>query len=203
MEKSCKRCGEVFGCRACVYDKRVYCSRTCQARETKEEAIARFWSNVNKTKGCWEWKRKCKVGVYPAFSATSLGIKTNEKVHRVQFLMTHGFMPQRPSVVMHKCDNTICVRPDHLVLGTDRENIKDMDSKGRRRAAKGNKIGSSKLTSADVISIRKYRGGGETLKAIGRRYGVSHNAISAICTGKTWSWLKPVEAEYGIKVVII
>ena len=84
-------------------------------------------------------------------------------------------------VVMHTCDNPPCVNPDHLALGTRRNNVDDMTAKGRQ--GRGETQGFSKLTEADVIDIRA-----STKKQahLAKKYGVVHQCISSIKTYRTW-----------------
>lgn len=90
-------------------------------------------------------------------------------------------------VVLHKCDNPSCINPEHLQLGTRRENIHDMIAKGRQRKASGESSGKAKLTQADAHVIRhKYSLGKVTSRQLGAEYGVSHSNILAIVTNKTW-----------------
>lgn len=84
--------------------------------------------------------------------------------------------------VLHRCDVPNCVRPDHLFLGSNEDNMKDMWSKGRHRWG-------TKLTAQQVEAIRKDIGGGEfgILVKTAKKFGVSPQAISKIKNGHSWS----------------
>ena len=88
----------------------------------------RFWSKVD-TKGsneCWEWqaaKHRQGYGIFKFDNKIQLA-------HRISWLLANTEIPQG-MVVMHKCDNPSCVNPDHLCLGTQKDNIRDMRTKGR------------------------------------------------------------------------
>lgn len=104
----------------------------------------RFWLNVEKSAGCWEW-----IG---AKRSTGYGqiVKDhrNYLAHRVAWELTNGPIPDG-MFVCHHCDNRTCVRPDHLFLGTTTDNMRDMVAKGRHfsrtkpeRYARGERSGS-------------------------------------------------------------
>jgi hypothetical protein len=91
---------------------------------------ARFWPKVDASGGkdaCWPWLA----------STTSWGYgqiwvgETNLGAHRVAWSLAHGCSVPAGGHVLHHCDNPPCVNPAHLFLGTDVDNIRDRDSKGR------------------------------------------------------------------------
>jgi hypothetical protein len=86
----------------------------------------RFWSFVAKGDGCWEWTGYRGEQGYGVFS---LGGK-NHRAHR--FSYAHNVGPVRSGqMVCHRCDNPSCVRPDHLFLGSGKDNAADCIAKGR------------------------------------------------------------------------
>lgn len=87
----------------------------------------RFWSRVRKTEGCWEWQgcRHHRSG-YGHIRVAERLLQT----HRLAFEIAFGPIPDGV-YVCHKCDVPFCVRPDHLFLGTQTENMADMVAKGR------------------------------------------------------------------------
>jgi len=96
----------------------------------------RFWNKVNKTSpaGCWIWTASRGSAGYGQFLLKERPIGA----HRVAWELTKGLIPLG-LYVCHKCDNKLCVNPQHLFLGTQADNIADMVSKGRQ--AKGDNHG--------------------------------------------------------------
>lgn len=90
-------------------------------------------------------------------------------------------------ILRHTCDTPACVRPDHLIPGTQAENSQDMKSRGRQ--ARGERHSQVKLTEATVRNVRKMIGYGFQQKAIAKMVGVDRSTISDIKSGKSWGWL--------------
>jgi hypothetical protein len=118
----------------------------------------RFWKHVDKTDECWTWKLKLNRDGYGSITVAGKNILA----HRYS-VMLDGRDPIG-KVVMHKCDNPACVRPDHLEVATQQDNIKDMHVKGRYRHVQ------SSLTEAQVREIRNASG---SVNEIGKLYGIS------------------------------
>lgn len=91
-------------------------------RSTHQEL---FWSHVNKTEGCWEW-----TGAKHPTGYGNTSLHPSHKAHRWSYEDAYGPIQYGLSV-LHHCDNPACVRPEHLFLGTQRDNIEDMIQKGR------------------------------------------------------------------------
>lgn len=121
----------------------------------------------------------------------SIGRKVNGKhkkfgAHRLAYAEVHGPIPEG-MCVCHKCDNRICVNVDHLFLGTNADNTRDRDAKGRGVNPKGSAHGMSKLTEQDIPRIRDMIACGCSNVDIGKWFGVSCSTISHIKTGKKWT----------------
>lgn len=88
---------------------------------------ARFWAKVDRGDDCWEW-----TGIKDPNGYGRCGMFGETLAHRVAWKLTREAIPGG-LFVLHRCDNPPCCNPDHLFLGTQADNIADMDHKGRRR----------------------------------------------------------------------
>jgi hypothetical protein len=116
-----------------------------------------------------------------------------EYTHRVAWSLTNGPIPPGKHV-MHSCDTTNCVNPEHLSLGTDADNKRDMMQK--RRHAHGTRSPSAKLSEDDVRNIRfLHRQKGYTLTELCKMYPIKAPAMSFLLHGKTWRFTEPSMSE--------
>lgn len=146
--------------------------------------MKRFWEKVKKTKTCWIWQKHKDKDGYGIFWFEG----KNVKAHRFIFKLTYNIDPKK-FLVCHYCDNTSCVNPDHLFLGTPRINSEDMRLKNR--SAKGEKIGISKLKKSQVKEIiNKYIPYKYSSVKLATEYNVSHPTILRIIHGDTWAWTR-------------
>jgi hypothetical protein len=98
-----------------------------------KDALDRFISKVKKKpSGCWEWQGTMKKNGYGIFQdRTREGSGKQLQAHRFSFEIFHGEIPPG-LLVCHHCDNPKCVNPEHLFLGTHKDNTQDMIRKGRQ-----------------------------------------------------------------------
>ena len=138
----------------------------------------RFWAKVNKDtdSDCWEWTAAlCDKG-YGRF-----GIKRKVvSAHRLSVILD-GRDPTG-LFVCHHCDNTKCVRPDHLFLGTQQDNMRDMLSKKRNRTAP-NRPMQRRLIDVQIHEIRNSK---MSQRELSRQYNVSQNTIFDIIHRHTY-----------------
>jgi hypothetical protein len=135
-----------------------------------------FESNFEKSGGCWEWKGVLNRGGYGKIGA-------NSTAHRRSYEKYKGKIP-KGLFVCHTCDNRKCVNPEHLFLGTAKDNMSDMTQKARR--ARGSKTGTSILNEQMVLEIRKMRISGKEYDEICKKYSVCWGTIAKICKNKIW-----------------
>jgi predicted XRE-type DNA-binding protein len=135
----------------------------------------RFMEKINKIEnGCWLWTAHCMKNGYGLFRTPT----RNELAHRVAYRLFNGVLDKRD--VMHSCDNPACVNPEHLSLGTRKENMQDAKRKLRMRF--GETHGRAKLTNAQVAWVKATGG---VQQKIADFLGVSQGYISAIRSGNT------------------
>jgi hypothetical protein len=178
LSKTCPTCGDVFLVPpGDTY--RHYCSVACY-----RNVESRFWERVNKTDGCWEWQGYLTHG-YGTFRYEG----RHQGAHRVSYAMAYGNPGSLQ--VLHHCDNRRCVRPDHLFLGTNTDNVADKMAKNRQargqRVPVGEKHPQHKLSQEQVNEIRRrYAMGGITYKQLSEEFGVCLAQIGHIITGYSW-----------------
>lgn len=138
---------------------------------------------VDPDRGCWHRPdgKCCNSWGYWEISFNG----STERAHRVAYQIAIGPIPDG-LLVCHHCDNPSCINPDHLFLGTTKDNAIDRARKGRSGAngKPGQTNSMAKLKDTEVEEIRALRGTGLTHRAIAEKYGVSRSNIGMILSGK-------------------
>jgi hypothetical protein len=155
--------------------------------------INRFWSKVAITANsekCWNWIGSKRRRGYGQFHVSISPNKERNLVStRVSYLLHYKIDPLE-KIVLHKCDNPSCVNPNHLSLGTNKDNTKDMMNKNRgtKQFENGEKHSQSKLTEIQVLEIRElYPKSNLTQKEFAKNYNVDASLISIIVNRKRWT----------------
>ena len=114
----------------------------------------------------------------------------SHKAHRIAWRLWRGEIPDG-MVVMHTCDNPPCVDIHHLRVGTQADNMRDRDAKGRHVSVKGESVNNAKLTEADVREIRRlYATGNYHQIDIAEIFLITQAAINHIVNRKNWRHVK-------------
>ena len=130
----------------------------------------RFWRAVDTTGECWLWTRCLWPNGYGLITVNGRAVGT----HRVSYELTHGPIP-KGMFVCHTCDTRNCVRPEHLFLGTNRDNVRDMWSKGRGRGLDPHNGKLSIDQRKEAVALFR---SGHTKTFVGEQFGVSRQAIN-------------------------
>ena len=143
-----------------------------------------FWAKVDKSDGCWEWRgghlfRRPGVPSYGSLNWRGV----NTPAHRVAWMLTNGPIPAG-LWCLHHCDNQGCVRPDHLYLGTHKDNTRDAVM--RKRMWSRERAWNTTLREVDIRAIRALAEAGFATEHIGSLFHVSGRAIRYIVSGEHW-----------------
>jgi hypothetical protein len=145
--------------------------------ELTDADVNRFWDKVAKGDGCWLWTAATNRQGYGVIKKQGIMYQAT----RWMYFIAYGIDPERLSVC-HKCDTPGCVNPDHLWLGTRKDNNRDCDKKSRRPV--GENHSNAKLTEKEVREIFKSR---EVYRILALQHGVSISTIFNIKKGLVWN----------------
>lgn len=142
--------------------------------------LERFWNKVDKDGDCWEWT---------AYKHKDRGMfRVGNRMYnapRVSYTIANGNFSSN-LYVLHTCDNPSCVNPEHLFIGTQDDNMKDMVSKGRQHFHRGIENGRCKTDLETVIEIKKLLKLGKSAANI-RDLGYPYRLAAKIKSGENWS----------------
>lgn len=146
----------------------------------------RFWARAcpEPNTGCWLWTGSTQNGGYGAtFQNGRL-----RRAPRVAYALAHGPVPAG-MFVCHHCDTPACINPDHLFLGSPKDNTADMYAKGRATSRPGESSPVALLTDAQVIALRQAAALGERTHSLATRFGIARRTVSGILKGDRWTHL--------------
>ena len=151
----------------------------------KRNTIEKFWNKVQigKENDCWPWKGKPNVHGYGRFGLN----RKMYMAHKLSFILMGGKFTKHKNYGCHKCNNPICVNPNHVKAGTHEENMRD---KSFTICQKGENAVCVKLTERQVRKIRKLLSSGMFARVIAKRYKVHEQTIYFIKHKRNWGWLK-------------
>jgi len=175
-----------------------------------------FWERVDRSgDGCWEWlgATNNQRGGYGHVRYQGRSMRA----HRLAFELAYGFAPGT-EMVLHRCDNPPCCRPEHLFLGTHVDNMRDMRQKGRsavgdrnglrvhpesrhfgdrnglrkhpEKVLRGERNSKAKLSEDQVRMIRKRFLAGESSSKIASELPISPRSVRRIASGERWAHVK-------------
>lgn len=188
----CSQCGKQFRCQPHRYANghKKYCSMACRDKARQERAVenttARFWGSVNRTADCWEWTGATLKGL-PVFSLPlGPGRTTVRSARRVSYQLRYGrdaLTPGQPILVV--CDNPLCIRPEHLIVGTHAAKAARTARAGR--TTRGERSASAKLTTDMVVEIRtRYAAGKISQAKLAKEFGLAQATVSELLRRETW-----------------
>jgi HNH endonuclease len=179
--KICHSCENPFKSKPFRAERARFCSRQCRSSVSLSQMLKMIGYDLSPS-GCWFLR--CFITKYGYGRVGHEG--KYRQAHRASWEVHRGPIPDGMDV-LHECDVRPCINPDHLFLGTDIDNIADMDAKGRRYVLRGEENGYSVLTEAQVVEIRsrpRYHGSGTEMAV---EFGVSPSLISLVRLGKVWT----------------
>jgi len=149
--------------------------------------IKRFYKHYNQGEdhACWNWKGYLRNG-YGEFKIQRITYPAS----RIAWLINNGSLPN-DKLVLHKCDNTQCVNPFHLWIGTHKDNMRDKKLKGRARVNVGINHPLAKLNDGYVIDIRYlYKTKRYSQNELAKMYDISRSGIE-MALNHNWKHIEP------------
>lgn len=154
--------------------------------------------------GCWLWERSTD-----RYGYACVGLRKYQHIraHRLAYEAYVGAIPNG-MMVCHKCDVRCCVNPDHLFLGSHKENMSDMTSKRRQACgprhpqntrpldmARGSRVNTSKLTEPKVQLAMLLKSLGSSSKHVSEWLGVAQTSIQRVWSGQNWNHFTKLRSE--------
>lgn len=130
---------------------------------------------------CWEWIGSTSPKGYPVFSISGKTLQ----VHRAVWEHANGIIP-KGLCACHRCDNPLCINPNHIFIGTRADNNFDRDSKGRHVALRGESHGMHRLTEEQIKEIRLLASQGIPHTHLERKFDLSGGHVGQIVHRKIW-----------------
>jgi HNH endonuclease len=187
---------------------------TLSSRQRHEGAVntpaARFWSKVERRRGCWVWKARIDRGGYGIFSVSR---STLVRAHRYAWELLRGELPSA-TCLLHRCKERRCVNPAHLYMGSAHDshaphpqvsaspspsqapspsNIERRPSgdahwthRQPSRVRRGEQSNLSKLRASDVLRIRALHARGASAAELADRFHVVRETVANILGNRTW-----------------
>lgn len=206
IAKVCPSCNQPFQALASEVKRGygTFCSRDCRYVSQRGGSFEEnFWPKVNKDGPipahrpelgqCWVWTASTTGRIGSEYGWLKRPGGHGVRAHRASWEIHFGPVPDGV-FVLHSCDNRLCVRPGHLFLGSQVDNMRDMAAKGRQifqvhpeQGPHGERARTAKLTERDVLEIRhSCVVGGRTYSELAQRFQVTNSTIGQIVRRHTW-----------------
>lgn len=153
--------------------------------------VQRFWDKADRSGKCWiwqGWKDKGGYGMYPWDGAII-------RAHRLAFELTYGSIP-KGLLILHECDNSLCINPAHLRAGTAAENNQDTLSRERRtyENVRGERNGRARITNEQARHICDlYATGNHTQIELAHMFNIDQTSISRVVRMGRWYFTEQSE----------
>lgn len=132
---------------------------------------------TNAVTGCWEWAAGRHTAGYGKITLNHETVL----VHRIMYAAAHPEDDIVDKAICHHCDNPPCCNPEHLYAGTDKDNMRDLFSRGTKS--------SLHLNVEKVVAVRRRLADGVRVVDVAREYGVPYAVIHAVKQRRTWRWV--------------
>ena len=134
-----------------------------------------FSRTIETEDGCLIWQGAVNSDGYARVAWKGSG---NGKLHRIVYELTTG-EDIEGKVIRHKCDNPLCINPEHLTIGSHTDNMRDRDERERH--------GKAKLTHEEVREIRRLDESGQYRRVqIARMFNIDPRTVSSLCNYHHW-----------------
>ena len=143
-----------------------------------------FWSFVEKTSTCWLWRGGRDHDGYGIFHPS-----VSETVRAHRWALAQHLGRDITGFVLHSCDTPPCVNHAHLREGSPKDNMSDMQTRGRSNYQRGIATGKARLTEKDVLDIRELVRSGMSQVDVALAFGVDRATVGAIHRRTNWGWL--------------
>lgn len=158
------------------------------AGELSPAVVAAFEAQIDKGGDCWLWTGKVNNKGYGLTAIPRAGLLM---AHRAAYALWVG-EPGKLHV-LHHCDVTRCVNPEHLWLGTNAENHADKILKGRGDYAFGTRQPNSKLDDRAALAIYRMVHAGIPQGLIAKAFDISESTVFRIGDGSRWPHIAAME----------